>query len=64
MILDRAQDIFFLEVCAYSMSCANRDELFTVRAEQPFHCRVDQRGFRKLQEYLTQGPAAMQTHPG
>jgi len=28
-------------------------ELFTIRAGEPFHCRVSERGFRRLQAYLT-----------
>ena len=48
-------DIYFLEVCLYSLACANHDELFTVRAEQPFQCHVDQAGFRRLQALLTEG---------
>ena len=48
-------DIFFLEACAYAMSCANADELFRVRAREPFHCRVSERGVRRLQHYLTSG---------
>ena len=46
-------DIFFMEVCAYSLVCANRNELFKLRAEQPFTCQVSQQGFRKLQALLT-----------
>ena len=46
-------DIYFLEVCTYSMACENNEELFRVNAEQPFHCKVNEAGFRKLREYLT-----------
>ena len=45
------------EVCAYSMACKNNEELFRVGAEQPFRCQVDERGFRRLQGHLAQGPA-------
>ena len=48
-------DIYFLEVCMYSMACTNNDELFSVRAEQPYHCKVDETGFRRLEALLTEG---------
>ena len=46
-------DIYFLEVCLYSLACTNNVELFTIGAAQPFHCQVNSAGFRKLQGYLT-----------
>ena len=46
-------DIFFLESCLYSMVCANNEELFALKPREPFHCRVSERGFRRLQTYLT-----------
>ena len=30
----------------------NNRELFTVNAEQPFHCEVDEDGFQRMREYL------------
>ena len=50
-------DIFFLEVCVYSMACENNEELFEIGAEQPFTCRISQPGFRQMVSYLTAGPA-------
>lgn len=46
-------DIFFLEVCIYSLVCSNRDELFLLRAGQPFTCQLDEAGFWRLHRYLT-----------
>ena len=48
-------DIFFMEVCAYSMVCANHETLFTIEAEQPFVCEVEAAGVRRLQQYLVGG---------
>lgn len=52
-ILCLARSIFFLEVCMYSVVCSNNFELFSVAAEQPFHCKLSTQGFRRLQHYLT-----------
>lgn len=48
-------DIYFLEVCSYSLACKNNEELFSVKAEEPFRCEVDEKGFHRLAEYLTEG---------
>ena len=36
------------------MACKNNDELFTINADQPFHCKVDEQGFRRMQGYLVE----------
>jgi len=50
-------DIFFLEVCTYSLVCKNRDEFFRLKDRVNFHCEIDEAGFRKLQSYVTAGKA-------
>ena len=47
-------DIFFLEACVYALVCANSEDLFRVRAGQPYRCRVSEGGFRRMQRYLTE----------
>lgn len=46
-------DIFYLEVCTYSVMCENRDELFTLPAGKLFTCKLSDEGVRQLQSYLT-----------
>lgn len=46
-------DIYFLEVCVYSMICHNSDELFAMKVGHRFHCRINEEGFRRMQRYLT-----------
>ena len=46
-------DIFFLEVCSYSVMCENRDELFELPAGKLFTCKLSDEGVRRLQSYLT-----------
>ena len=47
-----SSDIFFLEVCFYSMMCANRDELFSVQPGQDWQCAMDWRGFEKMRKLI------------
>jgi len=49
-------DIFFLEVCLYSMICANADELFRIEQDEDWHCVVSPAGFRRLQRLLVGNP--------
>ena len=50
-------DIFFLEICMFSMICANRESLFRVGRDQAWHCDVgDGSGFRELQRLLATNP--------
>ena len=45
-------DIFFMELCAYSKICSNREQLFGLKAGEPFTCEVDPVGIRELQSLL------------
>lgn len=49
-------DIFFLEVCTYHKLCANRDELWTLHAGEPWQCELSPAGFRELKELLLPQP--------
>ena len=44
--------IFYAEACAYSKMCANRKELFKVKAGELFTCEVSEEGVRELQRLL------------
>ena len=57
-------DIYFLEVCAYSMACKNNRELFTVNAEEPFHCEVDETGFKRMRDYLLEAAKSLTQRTG
>lgn len=50
-----SDDIFFLEMCTYSLICKNREELFHVHDGGFFECDLDEQGFRLLQYYVTHG---------
>ena len=49
-------DIYYLEVCLFSMICANRDVLFEIRALEDFQCSFDDEGFDLLKRLLLEGP--------
>ena len=51
-------DIYYLEVCLFSMICANRKELFEVDALDDFACSFDAAGFDRLRDLLVAGPRA------
>ena len=46
------EDIFFLELCAYSKICANNDVLFQLKVGQMFTCEVSPSGIRELRHLL------------
>ena len=47
-----SSDIFFLEVCFYSMMCRNREDFFNLQPWQDFYCQMDWEGFEKMRNYL------------
>ena len=49
-------DIYFLEVCTFHKMCANGDELFRLRAGQPWRCELSPSGFDELQRLLREEP--------
>lgn len=51
-------NIFFLEVCAYSKICENNEELFNLTAGKPFTCKVTPDGIRELATLLVEGNRA------
>lgn len=52
-----SSDIFYLEVCIYSLMCSNRDELFSLKVGDAFHCKMDWEGWQKLRDWVLAGPA-------
>ena len=51
-----SQDIFYMEVCLYDQICANRDDLWRLRAGQPWHCDLDRGAFLQLKGWLARSP--------
>lgn len=49
-------DIFYLEVCIFSMVCKNSKHLFEIDVGEPFLCEVSQEGFDLIQRFLREGP--------
>jgi len=49
-------DIFYLEVCLFSMLCKNSDELFKLNVGERFICDFSEEGFSLLQQLLLEGP--------
>jgi len=45
-------DIYYLEVCLFSLSCSNNERLFEVDVGEDFVCEVDRAGVAQLQEWL------------
>ncbi|KAL1503249.1 hypothetical protein AB1Y20_011305 [Prymnesium parvum] len=51
-------DIFFLEVCVYSMVCVNSAELFELNVGEDFLCALSEAKYRELQKILQAGPTS------
>lgn len=51
-----SNDIFFLEICMFSMMCKNRESLFQVDAGRLWQCDFDEGGFREMQSLLVNNP--------
>ena len=41
-----------MEACIYSMMCKNRDELWSLDADQDFECELDWEGFSELRDLI------------
>jgi len=50
-----SSDIYYLEICMYSMLCKNRDELFDLQVGEEWECAMDPDGFQELQEWVLDG---------
>ena len=48
-------DIYFMEVCIYALTCENADELFQLERGEWFRCDFSTSGFRRLQHLLIYG---------
>ena len=46
------------------MACKNNRELFTVNAEEPFHCEVDETGFKRMRDYLLEAAKSLTQRTG
>jgi len=49
-------DIYYIEVCLFSMVCKNSDALFQLEVGERWICDFDLEGFMSLQEMLLEGP--------
>mmetsp|Transcript_1054 Transcript_1054/g.2772 ORF Transcript_1054/g.2772 Transcript_1054/m.2772 type:complete len:92 (-) Transcript_1054:65-340(-) len=49
-------DIFFFEVCVFSMICNNNDRLFELEVGEDFRCDLSEAKYRRLQRLLQSGP--------
>ena len=47
-----SSDIFFLEVCFYSMMCANRAALFRLAPWEDWRCEMDWEGYAKMRDMI------------
>ena len=47
-----SSDIFYLEVCVYSLACRNRDQLWRLESGDRFECEMDWAGFQQLRDWL------------
>ena len=47
-----SSDVFFLEVCVYSMMCSNRDQLWRLDVEEDWECEMDWEGFQEMRNAL------------
>ena len=57
-----SSDIFYMEACVYSMMCKNRDQLWSVEAEEVFMCDMDWEGYKELRDALLPEGAVERRH--
>jgi len=50
-----SSDIFYLEICMYTMMCKNRDKLFKLQVGEEWECDMDKEGFHQLQNWVLNG---------
>jgi hypothetical protein len=50
-----SSDIFYLEVCVYSLMCRNRHELFELQVGETWQCEMEWHGFQRLRDLAIAG---------
>ena len=55
--MQASSDIYYLEICMYSMLCKNRAALFNLKVNEEWECDMDADGFNLLRDWVLNGLA-------